>query len=94
MEVGTGQFHQPDAIVRIERRDQITEIGLMEFSHHGAQKRRVISFDCARHLIDEFAADFAVLTAHREAIEHRVAGNVHLFGHGAPRRFDRMIQLV
>ena len=94
MEIGTGQFHQPDAIIRIERGDQITEIGFVEFSHHGAQKRRVVSLDCARHLIDEFAANFAVLPAHREAVEHRVAGNVHLFGHGVPRRFDRMIQVV
>ena len=94
MEIGAGQFHQPDAIVGVQRRDQIAEIGLMEFGYHGAQKRRVVSFDCTRHLIDEFAADLAVLPAHRDAVEHRVAGNVHLFGHGAPRRFDRMIQLV
>jgi hypothetical protein len=47
--------------------------------------------------LDEFAADPAILSAHFDVIE-RVrlvgAGNVDLFAHDAPRRFDRLVQVV
>jgi hypothetical protein len=33
--------NQADPAVRLERRDQIAEIGLMEFGDHGAQERNV-----------------------------------------------------
>jgi hypothetical protein len=39
----------------------------------------------------------AVFVAHRETVEHRRIGgmgNVHIIGHAAPRRFDRIAELV
>jgi hypothetical protein len=39
----------------------------------------------------------AVFVAHRQTVEYRRIGgmgNVHIIGHAAPRRFDRIAELV
>jgi hypothetical protein len=39
----------------------------------------------------------AVFVAHRKTVEHRRIGgmgNVHIIGHAAPHRFDRIAELV
>ena len=97
IEIRAGQFHQLDAVVGFERRDQIAEIGLMEFRHDRAQQRRIGGMDRARDFLDKFVANFAIFVAHRETVEHRRIGrlgNVQIFGHAAPRRFDRIAELV
>jgi hypothetical protein len=51
----------------------------------------------ARDVFDELAANFAIFVAHRETLEHRrigAMGNVHIIGHAAPRRFDRIAEFV
>src|SRR5438132_1160014 len=97
VEVRPRHLNQADAIVGFERCDQIAEIGLVKLGHHRAQERRIIGLDTARDLFDELGANFAIFGAHRQTVEHGssgVAGNVHIFDHDAPRRFDRMVQLV
>ncbi len=95
VEIGTGQFHQTDTVIRFKRPDQIAKIGLMQFRHDRAQQRRIGGMDRARDLRDELMADFAVCVAHRQMVEHGGIGglgNFDLFGHATPRRFDRMAQ--
>ena len=60
VEIRAGQFHQADAVVGFERRDQVAEIGLMQFGDDRAQKRRVGGMDRARDFLDEFVANFAI----------------------------------
>ncbi len=60
VEIRPGQLDQADAVVGFERRDQIAEIGLMEFRDHGAQERRIGGMDRARDFLDEFVANFAI----------------------------------
>ena len=69
----------------------------MEFRDDRAQQRRFCGMYRARNFLDEFAANFTIFVAHRETVEYRHVGgwgNVHIFGHAAPRRFDRIAQLV
>ncbi len=69
----------------------------MQFRDDLAQERRLGGLDRARDFFDEFAADRAVFIPHREAVEHRGIGglgNVNIIGHAAPRRFDRIAELV
>ena len=69
----------------------------MQFGHDRAQERRIGGLDGARDLFDEFVANFAILVAHRKAVEHGGfgrMGNVHIFGHAAPRRLTEWFQLV
>ena len=68
MEIGAGQFHQADAVVRLERSDQVAEIGFMQLGDDLAQERRIVSPDAARDLFDEFGTDVAFLIAHRQAL--------------------------
>ena len=70
VEIGARQFHQADAVVGLERRDQIAEIGLVQFRDHGAQERRIGGMDRARDFLDEFVANFAIFVAHRQTVEH------------------------
>jgi hypothetical protein len=85
VEIGAGQLNEADAVVRFERRDQIAEIGLMEFRNHLAQERLIGGTNRARDRVDEFAANFAVFGAHRQAVEHGDGGlgSVQVFGHAA-----------
>ncbi len=97
VEIGAGQFHQLDAVVGLERRDQIAEIGLVQFRHHRAQQRRIGLVNGAGDFLDEFVANFAIFVAHREALEHRGIGrlgHIDILGHAAPHRFDRISELV
>jgi hypothetical protein len=97
MEILAGQFHKVDTVFGFKRLDQIAEIGLMQVGHDFAQQGRVGTMNGARDLLDEFAANFAIFVAHRQPVEHRRcgrSGNVHIFGHAAPRRFDRFAELV
>jgi hypothetical protein len=50
----------------------------------------------ARDVFDELAANFAIFVAHRDTHRRRIGGmgNVHIIGHAAPRRFDRIAELV
>ena len=68
----------------------------MEFGNHGAQERGVGRVDRTRDFLNEFAANFAIFFAHRQAVEHGDGGlgNVQIFGHATPRQFDRTAQLV
>ena len=93
VEIRAGQFDQADAVVGLERLDQIAEIGLMQFGDDFAQECGIGGLDRARDFLDKFGANFAIFVAHRETVEHRCIGglgNVHIFGHAAPRRFDRI----
>ncbi len=97
MEILAGQFHKADPVFGFKRLDQIAEIGLMQLGHDFAQQRHVGIMNGARDLLDEFAANFAIFVAHRQALEHwrrGRPGNVHVFGHAAPRRFERFAELV
>jgi len=69
----------------------------MQFGHGLAQKNSVGVVNRARDPLDEFRPDLAVVVAHRQGIAHRSIGgmgNVHIIGHAAPRRFDRIDELV
>ena len=73
----------------------------MQFRHHLAQQRPVGGLDGARDLLDEFVTELALFIPHREMVEHGALrrlrlglGNVDILGHAAPRRFDRMRELV
>ena len=97
IEIRAGEFHQRDTVVGLERRDQIAEIGLMEFRHDRPQQRRIGGMDRLRDCFDKFVANFAVFVTHRETVQQRRIGrlgNVQIFGHAAPRRFDRIAELV
>ncbi len=85
VEMSAGQLNEADAVVGLERRDQIAEISLMEFRNHGTQERLVGGMNRARDLVDEFAANFAIFCAHRQPVEHGDGGlgNVLIFGHAA-----------
>ena len=54
---------------RFKRRDQIAEIGLMQFRDDVAEQRPVDRVDRLRNLLDEFGGS-ALLVAHRQAVEH------------------------
>jgi hypothetical protein len=97
VEIGTRQLHQADAVIAFQGPDQIAEIGLMQLRNHRAQQRHLRGMDRARNLLDEFPANFAIFIAHREMIEPGgigELGNVDLFGHATPRRFDRILEFV
>ena len=73
----------------------------MQFGHDFAQPRRVGGLDGARDLFDKLVTDLSLFIPHREMIEHGAIdgsrggfGNVDILGHAAPRRFDRMSELV
>jgi hypothetical protein len=69
----------------------------MELGDGLAQKSRVGVVDRARDPLDELRPDLAGFAAHGRAVEHRSIGgmgNVHIIGHAAPRRFDRIKELV
>ena len=101
VEIGAGQFDQRDAVVGFEGRDQIAEIGLVKFRHHLAQQRPVGGVDGARDLFDKLVTELPLFIPHREMVEHGALrrlrlglGNVDILGHAAPRRFDRLRELV
>ena len=75
VEIRARQFHQADAIVGLERRDQVAEIGLVQFGDECAQKRRVGGVNRACDFFDEFVANFAIFVAHRETVEHRTSAD-------------------
>ena len=69
----------------------------MQFRHDRAQQRGIGFVNGTGDFLDEFVANFAIFVAHRETVEHRGIGrlgNIHVFGHAAPRRFDRIAELV
>ncbi len=74
----------------------------MKFRHHLAQKRAVGGVDGARDFFDKLVAELALFIPHQERVEHGALrrsrfvglGNVDILGHAAPRRFDRMRELV
>src|SRR5205823_9175772 len=76
------------------RADQIAEIGLVQLCHDFTQPRRVGGLDGAGDLFDKFVADLPLFIPHREKIGRGGLGNVDILGHAAPRRFDRMRELV
>jgi hypothetical protein len=69
VEVGSGQFHQADAVVGLERGDQVAEVGLLQLGNYSAQNRRVAGFDRASDAFDEFAMDLAILSARFNMME-------------------------
>ena len=100
VEIGAGQFDQRDAVVGLERRDQIAKIGLVQFRHHLAQQRPVGGVDGARDFLDKFVTQMPLVIPHREMVEHGALrrlrlglGNVDILGHATPRRFDRSREL-
>jgi hypothetical protein len=58
--------------------------------------------DGARDLCDKLVAELPLVVPHRQMVEYRTPGgqsfgglgNVDILGHAAPRRFDRMRELV
>jgi hypothetical protein len=53
--------------------------------------------DCAGDFRDKLLANFAFFIAHRHGVENHSAGrlgNVDIFGHAAPRRFDGIADVV
>jgi len=68
----------------------------VQLGHDLAQEICIAGFDAVRDFIGEFAADFASFRAHAKAVEHGAnfgCGKVHIFGHGRPSPFDRMLQV-
>ena len=96
VEIGAGQFDELDAVVGLQSLDQVAEVGFMEFTHDVAQERGILALDGARDPGDEVVPDVALIVPHRVAIEQRGLGvrNIGIFGHAAPRRFDRNCELV
>ena len=79
IEIRAGQLHQADAVVGLERRDQVAEIGLMEFRDNRAQQRRIGGMDRARDLLDEFVANFAIFVrASEDGRARRIGGLGHV----------------
>ena len=70
VEIGAGQFDQLDAIVGLERADQVAEIGLVQFGDDLTQQRPVGGLDGAGDFVDKFVADLSLFIPHREAVEH------------------------
>jgi hypothetical protein len=69
----------------------------MQFAHDLAQYRGVSFMNGASDFRDEFRANFATFIAHRDTVEDRGiggSGDVHIVGHAAPHRFDRITELV
>jgi hypothetical protein len=69
----------------------------MEFRDDCAQKSRVGGIYRARDFFDKLRPNVAVFVAQRKPVENRRIGgigNVHIIGHAAPRRFDRIAELV
>ena len=58
-----------DAVVGFEGRDQIAEIGLVQFRHHLAQQRPVGGVDGARDLLDKLVTELPLFIPHREMVE-------------------------
>jgi hypothetical protein len=53
--------------------------------------------DRVRYRLNKFVANFAIFVAHRETVQQRRIGrlgHVQILGHAAPRRFDRIAELV
>ncbi len=97
VEIRAGQFYQLDAVIGLDRLDQVAEIGLMQFRDNLAQQRDIGFVNGAGDFLDEFVANFAIFVAHGETVEHRGIGrlgNIHFLGHAAPRRFDRNEELT
>ena len=98
VEIGAGQLDQADAVVGLERLDQIAEIGLVQLGDAGAQRGAVAGLDRMGNLLDEFVTNFAVFIAHRDVVEYRSSRRtrqpVHMFIHGAPRRLTGWNELV
>jgi hypothetical protein len=70
----------------------------MQFGYDFAQPRRFAGPDGAGNFFDKLLADLAVFIPHLEMVEHGArfggVGHVDILGHAAPRRFDRMSELV
>jgi hypothetical protein len=69
----------------------------MELRDNRTQQRCVVVMDRTRDVGDKFVTNFAIFIAHRQRIEkHRASrlGNVDIFGHAAPHRFDRIADVV
>jgi hypothetical protein len=62
----------------------------MEFRNQGTKKHFVGGMYRARDFVDEFPTNVAFLVAHRQTIEHGIGGlgNLEIFGHATPQRFD------
>ena len=87
VEIRAGQFDQVDAVVRLQRRDQVAEIGLMQFRDNAAQERGIGRLDGARDRLDKFRPDLPFIVPHRMAVEQRgLVGmrNIGIVGHAAP----------
>jgi hypothetical protein len=68
-----------------ECRDQIPEIGLMEFRDDGAQRCRIGGMYLARDFFDELGTNFAIFVAHREIGESRGIGGLGNISSAMPR---------
>ena len=71
----------------------------MKFRHHLAQQRPVGGVDGPRDFLDKLVAELVLVIPHLEMVEHGALrslglGNVDILGHAAPRRFDRLRELV
>ena len=69
----------------------------MQFGHRFAQERGIGGMDGTGDLFDKFLTNPALIIPHRVTVEPPCIGrlrNVHIVGHVAPRRFDRMGELV
>ena len=69
----------------------------MKFRHDFTQQWRVNRRDGACNLFDKFVADLPFFIPHRHSVEcGRLGrlGNFDFLGHAAPRRFDRIGELV
>lgn len=94
VEVGAGQLDQADAVIRLQRADQIAEIGLVKLGNDRAQKRCVAGPDRVGNFLNEFLTNFALFIAHRNAVEYRGLGDrgcVHMLVHDAPRHLTEWV---
>ena len=67
-------------------RDEIAEVGFVQFPDNGAQEGGIPGLDGAGHLLDKFWPDLPFIIPHRVAVEQRFVGvrNIGIVGHAAP----------
>lgn len=66
IEIVPQQRDQLGPLVRVERFEQVAEIGLMQFADEPAQRLRIGRFDRTANALDEFAADRSLFVAERK----------------------------
>ena len=60
MKICTGQFHEADTVLRIERFDKIAKVGFVKFGNDFLEKRGIRRLNRARNLGNKLVTNVAV----------------------------------